>query len=397
MEVMGMCGILGIVGGNIDIRSFLACLGALSTRGQEATGITGFSSGFISNKCEGTVTNLKTQLSDHSERIKIGIGSTRYPTIGSMNKESIHKHLAPFTESTKKGVLSLAFNGNIVFPPVEEENNDGALLTRLLKEELEKKHITYKAVQDLMSVIDGAYSTVAMLGDDQLIAFRDPYGIRPLSWGFLDGGGFAVASESRVLEKLGIDDFQSLPPGGLMIFNSDSYEKHRIFYERTSYCMFEWTYFSQATSISEGKEVYQVRYNLGCEIGGLLKKKGITNADYVIPVPNTAKTAANGCANFLDLKYADGLIKGSSGRIFIKPTKEEREFAVKDVYEPVRSVISGKNLILIDDSIVRGTTLKRVISLLRQKGARRIHVGITTPMIKYPCLYGIDMTRQENC
>jgi len=157
--------------------------------------------------------------------------------------------------------------------------------------------------------------------------------------------------------------------------------------------MFEWTYFSQAPSINEGVEVYKVRYRLGAILGELLKNKGICNVDYVIPVPNTSRSAAMGCADALGIKYADGLIKNRVGRIFIKPTKEERDNAVKNVYEVISSVIKDKEIILIDDSIVRGTTLTRVVELLRSKGARKIHVGITTPKIEYPCPYGIDMSR----
>lgn len=387
-----MCGVMGVIGGNIDLRKFVSCLDALSTRGQEATGISGFSNGFINEKCQGTASNLGDQLPDLSEILEIGIGSTRYPTIGTLEKESIRKHLAPFTESTKAGLLSLAFNGNIIYPSPENGMNDGALITRLFKEKIEEKKSIYEAVRELLLFLDGAYSVVAMLGDDKIIAFRDPYGIRPLCWGELNNG-YVITSETRILEKYGVEKFHFIPPGGLIIFNKDSFEKHRIIFEKLRHCMFEWTYFSQATSVNEGNEVYQVRYNLGRKLGELMELIGIHKADYVIPVPKTAKTAAVGCSDYLGLNYADGLIKSSFGRIFIKPTEEARITAVNDIYEPVRSIIKNNDIIVIDDSIVRGTTLKRVITLLREKGANKIHVGITTPKIKYPCVYGIDMSR----
>ena len=387
-----MCGILGVIGGNIEIGTFVNCLESLSTRGQEAAGLTGFVNGFISEKCQGTAVNLEKNISNPSEIIDVCIGSTRYSTIGTLKKETMQVHLAPFIESTSKGMLSLAFNGNIIFPLVNGEENDGTLLTKLLKRNLEDNQDIYLAVKNLISEVDGAYSTLALIGDDKLIAFRDPNGIRPLCYGKTDGG-YIVSSETRILEKLGLNSYQFIPPGSLFIFSRDSLEKHRIFFQDSHHCMFEWTYFSQAPSNIDGKEVYQVRFKLGEILGKLLQKRKIKDIDYVIPVPNTAKTAALGCASSMKIQYADGLIKGSSGRIFIKPTQKERYIAVRKVYEIVPSVIKDKNLIVIDDSIVRGTTLKRVIELLREKGAKSIHVGITTPMIKYPCVYGIDMSR----
>lgn len=387
-----MCGIIGVIGGQINLGTFIFCLEMLSTRGQEATGLTGFANGFISEKCQGTAINLGNNLPNPSEIIDLCIGSTRYPTIGTMNKESLYKHLAPFTESTHKGLLSLAFNGNIISPQVDNEGNDGTLLTKFIKERLELEFSIYDTVKCLMQDVDGAYSVIAMLGDDKLLAFRDQFGIRPLCWGEINGG-YAVVSETRILEKIGVEKNYFIPPGGLIIFSRNSYEKHRIQFEKHHHCMFEWTYFSQATSINEGEEVYQIRYHLGAILGELLKNKGIFDVDYVIPVPNTSRSAAMGCADSLKIKYADGLIKNRAGRIFIKPTKEERDNAVRNVYETVASVVNDKNIILIDDSIVRGTTLTRVVKLLRNKGARTIHIGITTPMIKYPCPYGIDMSR----
>lgn len=387
-----MCGILGVIGGNISVGTFIDCLEDLGTRGQEATGLTGFANGFISEKCQGSAINLETNIPQSSEIIDICIGSTRYPTIGSLSEESLHFHLAPFIETTRRGMLSLAFNGNIIFPHVHKQENDGALLTKLLKRNLEDNPSIYSAVKSIFSEIDGAYSVVALIGDDKLIAFRDPNGIRPLCWGKLYNGYF-VTSETRILAKLGIEEYNFVPPGTLMIFSRESIEIHRIVYQQSHHCMFEWTYFSQAPSNLDGKEVYQVRFKLGQKLGKLLHEQNLTGIDYVVPVPNTAKTAALGCASFLDIQYADGLIKSSSGRIFIKPNEKDRFKAVKKVYETVPSIIRGKNLILIDDSIVRGTTLKRVIELLHEKGAQKIHVGITTPMIKFPCVYGIDMSR----
>ncbi|MFW9854343.1 MAG: amidophosphoribosyltransferase [Candidatus Thorarchaeota archaeon] len=388
-----MCGIIGVIGGNLNVGTFLMCLEALATRGQEAAGLTGFIGGFISQKTQGTAKNLEASLPNTSEKVDICVASTRYPTIGSLRKESLHRHLAPFTESTSgNGVLSLAFNGNIIFPEVINQGNDGALLCKLLKENLENTdHSIYEAVQRVMAQTDGSYSVVAMLGDDKIIAFRDPFGIRPLCWGELDDG-YVVTSETRILEKLGIYDFNFVPPGGLLIFSRGRFERHRIRFEQTHHCMFEWTYFSQAPSINEGAEVYTVRYNLGTILGRLLKEQGIATADYVIPVPNTSRSGAVGCADYLGLRYADGLIKNTTGRIFIKP-KKSRIKEIKVVYETVESVVRNKKIILIDDSIVRGTTLTSVIDLLRKKGAKEIHVGITTPMIKYPCVYGIDMSR----
>ena len=387
-----MCGIFGVIGGQISLETFIYCLEMLSTRGQEASGVTGFANGFISEKCQGTAINLGNNLPKPSKILDICIGSTRYPTIGTMNQETLYNHLAPFTESTHKGLLSLVFNGNIIFPQVDNEGNDGNFLTKFMKEKFESHSSLYGAIKSLMQNVDGAYSVIVMLGDSRLVAFRDPYGIRPLCWGEINGG-YAVASETRVLDKIGVERYNFIPPGGLVIFSHNSFEKHRILFENHHHCMFEWTYFSQAPSINEGVEVYQVRYRLGTILGELLKKKDIGNMDYVIPVPNTSRSAAMGCADTLGIKYADGLIKNRVGRIFIKPTKEERDNAVKNVYEVISSVIKDKEIILIDDSIVRGTTLTRVVELLRSKGAKTIHVGITTPKIEYPCPYGIDMSR----
>lgn len=388
-----MCGVLGSIGGNIPLGNFIYCLELLNTRGQEATGIAGFSKSYISEKCQGTAENLGNNLPNFDETLELCIGSTRYPTIGSLRKETFYKHIAPFTESTSQGLMSLVFNGNILNPHVNGEENDGALLTKTLKKYIDSKYSIYDAVKKVIEQTDGAFSVIAMLGDNKLIAFRDRYGFRPLCWGKIGNEGYVVASESRILEKLGITTYHVLPRGSLFVFQKDSFEKHRISFHEPKHCMFEWTYFSQAPSVNEGKEVYQVRYNLGQILGKMLREKGITNIDYVIPVPNTSRSASVGCADFLGIKYADGLIKNRSGRIFIKPKQGDRDKAVKKVYETINSVITGKNIILIDDSIVRGTTLARVIKLLRFKGVKSIHVGITTPKIHHPCCYGIDMSR----
>ncbi|MCI0783939.1 MAG: amidophosphoribosyltransferase, partial [Chloroflexi bacterium] len=242
-----------------------------------------------------------------------------------------------------------------------------------------------------MKVLSGAYCFVAVT-PDSLIAMRDPYGVRPLSIGRLNGKGWVIASETCALDHLGAKFVREVEPGEAVVIDSEGFHAEQALEKRRdALCVFEYIYFARPDSVIRGKLLQPTRANMGRE----LAREAPVDADIVIGVPDSATAAAIGYANESGIPYTEGLVKNRYvGRTFIKPDQRLREQGVRLKFNPLRQVIEGKRLIVVDDSIVRGTTTPKVVEMLRNAGAASIHMRVCAPPIVHPCHFGIDMATQ---
>jgi amidophosphoribosyltransferase len=332
-----------------------------------------------------------------------GIGHIRYSTRGTSTVENAQPIILP----THDGGLAIGQNGDIVnYQRLRKRlqqdgvellgNADTEVAGNFLVKEYENSHNMESAIKRLMSEISGGYAFV-MLHGDKFYAFRDPLGIRPLYLGSIEGG-YLVASESVAIELMGGVPLRDVAPGEIIaIGRTRGKEGETIPMLRPlkgmasgerAYCMFEWVYFSRPDSVVNGTLVYDVRYR----IGEILARESKLNADVVIPVPDSSRPQALGLAQASGVPYAEGLIKNRFvERTFILPDQKRREEEVRIKLHPVHGVIKGKRVCLVDDSIVRGTTIREIIGMVRSAGATEVHVRVGSPPIVAPCYFGIDM------
>lgn len=394
-----MCGIIGIRSDSDALSNAWDLLEIIQNRGQN-------SCGFGAPLADGRV-YLEKKLglvreafpSPPQYNAKMALGHVRYPTIGKDRE----KDAQPFYREYSVP-LYLAHNGNIVNysklrDEVERKGNkvkstcDAEVLTEVFAEELYKNDIC-QAVENVMERVVGSYSVVSICGE-YVVFYRDPLGIRPFSFGRkeLDGSEekyFTIGgSESAIHSKLGIN-FRDVKPGECIIVGKDSIVEQELKKGKHAHCMFEWVYFARPDSVLEGEEVYSRRLRLGEN----LHFDNEYDIDVVIPVPNTARPIALGFAKKYELPLAEGLLKDNAGRSFISSTQEKREKIVSGL-SVIRSQIRGKRVAVIDDSIVRGTTSKRIVKLLTDAGASEVYLFSACPKIKYPCFYGIDFPTKE--
>ncbi len=406
-EIRESCGVVGAIttDGYAAPRVWLALL-ALQHRGQEACGIYTFDgSRFYHKKQLGLLGNAE----DFSDlKGNFGIGHVRYSTVGQpasadtyADPQKIEDFAQPYFSDRTRGGISFCHNGNIVnFPQlcnemrstgtfVSQTTCDAEVMLKILANQLSKEDTLEKAVRNCMAIFEGAYSVVALTGNGELVAFRDPNGFRPLCYGESDGLTM-FASESVALDINGIHNYSNVEPGELIVAreNEPILRKKLVKKDHHSRCMFEYVYFSRPDSTIEGRDVYTTRIKLGRNLARTYK----THADVIVPVPDTARPAAEGISRETGIPVLEGLIKNRYvGRTFIMPGQKKRDKAVRLKLNVVKAVVQGKNILLVDDSIVRGTTMKKIISLLKEAGANRVEVWITCPPIKSPCFYGIDM------
>jgi len=391
------CGITGAY--TIDkIASYLLynSLVALQHRGQEACGIAVLNGNeIIVDKSLGLVVNNFNL--ERLEKLKsnLGIGHVRYSTTGTSSLSEAH----PIHVKDKNVEIALAFNGNIVnFLKIRKElkeigysfetNSDGEVLAKLFFDEYKRTGDVEKVVDSIFNKLDGAYSVVALTNNEEFIAFRDEHGFRPLNFGIDNNGNILIASETVALDVNEISNFQTINPGEIFIVKDGNYKRKKLRDAKPTYCMFEYVYFSRPDSVFENKVIYEVRYNLGKELAKTYKP----DAEIIVPVPDTSRPAAEAISQMTGLPVVEGLIKNRYiGRTFIMPTQKERDRNVKAKLNVVKSLIKDRKILLIDDSIVRGTTMKRIIEMLRKAGAKRVEVWITCPPIISPCFYGIDI------
>jgi amidophosphoribosyltransferase len=405
----GMTEKCGVVGVSLDDRDaalpIYYALYALQHRGQESAGIVTHD-GFQQH--EHVEMGLVGDAFDRSDVDSLagsaGIGHVRYPTSGGVNDACAQ----PFSVSFKGGALGMSHNGNLVNADEVRQELGGLghafssagdteviahdLARNLLEEDL------VRAVKSTMERVHGSYS-LAIMHDDTVLGVRDPQGNRPLVVGELDDG-YMVASESAAIDTLGADLVRDVRPGEMVILRPDGFDSYQLFEpEHTAHCFFEWVYFARPDSVIDGRLVYDVRRDLG---GKLWEESGI-DSDVVVPVPDSGRAFASGYAEAAnesgsgaDVEFAEGLMKNRYvGRTFIMPTQDEREQAVRLKLNPIRDVVEGRSVTLIDDSIVRGTTSSQLVDLMADAGAEEVHIRIGSPEIVAPCYMGIDMASRE--
>jgi amidophosphoribosyltransferase len=405
-EVRESCGVVGAIAAQSDVANALSLgLLALQHRGQEACGIyTLDKTRFYHKKQVGLLGEVEefSGLKGH-----IGIGHVRYSTVGQAadfatfnDPQKIEDFAQPYFSDRPKGGIALCHNGNIVNFPVlchdlrangtfVSATNDAEVMLKTLANELSNESDLETAVRNCIAKFEGAYSILALTGSGELIAFRDPNGFRPLCVG-KSKDLLMIASESVALDINGVHDFSTIKPGELVIAREHDNLIRNQLVEQNHHarCMFEYVYFSRPDSMIDDKDVYSVRIKLGRNLARSHK----THADVIVPVPDTACPAAEGISRETGIPVLEGLIKNRYvGRTFIMPRQEGRENAVKLKLNVVRAVIQGKIVLLVDDSIVRGTTMGKIVNLLKEAGARRVEVWVTCPPIKSACFYGIDM------
>jgi amidophosphoribosyltransferase len=391
------CGVLGIStphGEGVAELTFFG-LFALQHRGQEAAGIA-VSDGKRArvHKEPGLVANVFTPEALAPLTGYHAIGHTRYSTTGS----SAERNIQPFMVETMHGPLALAHNGNLVNAPAlrDELLSRGFGLTATSDSEVMTLMLAAAGGQcweerlgRTLPAWKGAFSLV-ILTTDRVIAVRDPWGFRPLSVGRLPGGGHAVASETCALSTLGCTEINEVGPGEMVSLRGTEFERTQVLAPQATpaRCTFEFVYFSRPDSVWAGNNVHHVRQRLGVELAG----EAPADADVVIPVPDSSIPAAIGYASASGLPFNDGLIKNRYiGRTFIEPTQNIRDRGVALKFNALAENLEGKRVVMIDDSLVRGTTAGPLVRLIRDAGAAEVHVRITCPPITHACHFGVDM------
>lgn len=370
---------------------------ALQHRGQESAGIAYTDGEKVSLKKEMGLVGDALKKEDLETMVGYSaIGHVRYSTTGDSNVQNAQ----PLLSKYKLGSISIAHNGNLVNADIVREllEEGGCIFQTSIDSEVVLNLIArgYKkgierACFDAIQAIKGSYA-ILILTEDRLIGVRDPNGIRPLCIGRL-GDDYILSSESCAIDAVGGEFYRDVHPGEIVVIDKDGLRSYNMG-ERTSLktCAFEYIYFARPDSTIDGINVYQSRVKAG---ENLFKEKPC-NADIVIGVPDSGTHSAVGYAKASGIPYEIGFVKNKYvGRTFIAPTQELRETAVSMKLNPLKVNIEGKRVVLVDDSIVRGTTMKRLIELLRKSGAKEVHVRIASPIVAYPCYFGIDTPRRS--
>jgi amidophosphoribosyltransferase len=401
MPAHELCGVVGVsLTGKGAAPYLYRGLRALQHRGQESAGIATSSHGVLHHrKGMGLVHDIFTQETIESLRGSVGIGHVRYSTTGRSDLENAQPLVVKLGDEDG----ALAHNGDLVnFDRVRRRlqaqgveflgSADSETIAQMIALEYGRTRDLDAAIRRAATELIGGYA-VAMVVGQRLVAFRDPLGIRPLVLGTLDGG-YAIASESVALELMGGRLVRDVLPGEVIIIDKGQtvHSSRMTNVGERAHCMFEWVYFSRPDSVVEGQMVYEVRHR----IGQTLAKESPATAELVIPVPDSSRPQALGYSEVSGIPYAEGLIKNRYvERTFILPDQKRREDEVRVKLHPVPGLLKGKRVVLIDDSIVRGTTLREIVHMVRQAGAERIDVRIGCPPIVAPCYFGIDMKERK--
>ncbi|OCG07460.1 amidophosphoribosyltransferase [Gilliamella sp. wkB178] len=410
-----MCGVVGIVGCNSVNQSIYDALNVLQHRGQDAAGIVTIDeeNRFRLRKANGLVKDVFQE--HHMQRLqgKLGIGHVRYPTAGSSSPSEAQ----PFYVNSPYGI-TLAHNGNLtntdelrdkVFELAKRHintNSDSEVLLNILAHELDKfptyplsADNIFTAIHNVHEIIKGAYACVAMIIGHGLIAFRDPYGIRPLVIGKRVTENqqveYMVASESVALDILDFELIRDVQPGEAIYITQDGKFYSQQCANNPQYypCIFEYVYFARPDSLMNGVSVYQSRILMGQKLGQKIAREWQDiDIDVVIPIPETSCDAALEIARILNKPYRQGFVKNRYiGRTFIMPGQTARKLSVRRKLNANRIEFEGKNVLLVDDSIVRGTTSQQILEMVRSVGAKKVYLASAAPEIRYPNVYGIDM------
>ena len=394
------CGVFGIYAQDESINVAEAAyygLFALQHRGQESAGIAvADGKGIKHYRNLGLVPEVFDEEILHGLTGRVSIGHVRYSTFGS--KDVINSQ--PLVARCKIGMLALAHNGNLVNADAlrAQMEDDGAIFQTSVDTEVilnliarESSKGLIEAVRSMMEKVRGSYALV-LLAKDKLIGIRDPYGIRPLCLGRV-GNSFVLASESCALDAVGAEFVRDVQPGEIVVIDAEGiHSMHVKTPMRSRLCLFEFVYFARPDSVIDGINVYQSRV----EAGKRLAIDDDVEADMVIGVPDSALAAAMGYAQQSGIPYGDGLAKNRYvGRTFIQPEQGMRELGVRTKLNALTRNVRGKRLILVDDSIVRGTTSRKIVEMLRTAGAKEVHMRISSPSVLNPCYFGIDTATSE--
>ncbi len=394
------CGVIGITGVDEDKISTLLYFGLISLqhRGQESAGIAVLNDRIEYYKDMGLVQHIFDDRQLKKLKGHIGIGHVRYSTAG----DSLLQNAQPLVVRTRKGMLALAHNGNLVNArelrnklqdagAVFQTTIDSEVLASLIAKNLSQGIIP--AMTTALLECKGSFS-LALIIDGKLVAARDPYGMRPLSLGKMPGGGYLVASETCAFDVCGAEYVRDIKPGEILIIDGEELTSH--IYAKMDYtalCCFEYVYFAMPESTIEGRNVFLTRKNAG----RILYEENPTDADMVMAVPDSGIAAAIGYAEASGIPFDLGMIKNKYlGRTFIQPSQELREQAVHLKLNALKENVAGKRIIMIDDSIVRGTTMKKLATMMRKAGAKEVHIRVCSPPVTDPCYFGIDTPTKKD-
>ncbi|MBX3728923.1 MAG: amidophosphoribosyltransferase [Candidatus Sumerlaeia bacterium] len=393
------CGVVGVYNHPEAAKLTALALFALQHRGQESAGIASFDGVHLHlHKGPGLVSEVCT--TDQIARLagRVAIGHVRYSTAGG----TLACNAQPLRANYRGGHIAVAHNGNLTNAEelahsleangaIFQSTTDSELLIHLIAQNRDNDF--RDALRTTMKRLHGAFSVV-MLKDDELIAVKDSFGFRPLCLGKIDEG-WVVASETCALDILGATFLRELQPGEAVHFRNGDIEKFQVLTPspQPAFCIFELIYYSRPDSLAANRSIYQVRERLGAE----LAREHPVEADVVVPVPDSSNPAAFGYAREIGLPMQMGLIRSHYvGRTFIQPGQTMRDAKVKMKFNPVLDVLAGRRVVMVDDSIVRGTTARKIVRLVRDAGAREVHFRVTAPPWRHPCFYGIDTPTEEH-
>ena len=396
------CGVFGVIGVEQAANFVALGLHALQHRGQEAGGITAYDPdhGFNAARRFGyvrdnfTKQSLMDTLPGH-----LAIGHVRYSTAGSKGQTAI-RDVQPFFGEFSAGGAAIAHNGNITNAvalrreliergSIFQSSSDSECIIHLMARSLQRN--VPERMKDALRRVEGAFSVVAMTRT-KLIGVRDPLGVRPLVLGRV-AEGWVLSSETCALDIIGAELVREVDPGEMVVIENGKVVSHRPFEQRKSrFCIFEHVYFSRPDSVLGGRSVYETRRQIGVE----LAREAPVDADLVCPVPDSGTPAAIGFSQESGIPYAMGIIRNQyMGRTFIEPTEQIRNMGVRLKLNVNRALIRGKRVILVDDSVVRGTTSRKIKEMILDAGAAEVHFRIASPPTAWPCFYGVDTPQRE--
>ncbi len=408
-----MCGIAGIVAHSAVNLDLYESLSVLQHRGQDAAGIVTCKNGrFYMRKSNGLVRDVFYKKHMENLQGKMGIAHTRYPTAGTSSSAESQ----PLYVNSPYGI-ALAHNGNLTNAAELKEqlfqsdlrhlntDSDTEALLNIFAHELQiiagpdfDHEDIFTAVSAIHRRCRGGYAVVAMVAGKGILAIRDPHGIRPLVYGTREtaqGTDYMVASESVALQAQGFELVRDLAPGEAIFISEKGqfFSKQCAKNPKLSPCIFEYVYFARPDSIIDDVLVYKARLRMGQTlVQKILREKPDHDIDVVIPIPDTSRSTALEVAYHLNVKYREGFIKNRYiGRTFIMPGQKERKKSVRQKLNPIELEFAGKNVLLVDDSIVRGTTSRQIIQMARESGAKKVYMASAAPPVRYPNVYGIDM------
>lgn len=396
------CGVFGIVSDKDDVaRLTFFGLYALQHRGQESCGIATFNgNSFYVHKDLGLVSQVFDEENLSKLKGEIAVGHTRYSTTGNSTKENAQ----PIIVEHNGLKIALAHNGNLVNAAelrttllsegfTFQSTTDSEAIAKLIVRELKNGCDLLLAIKKTMNLCEGAFSLV-IATNEYLIGVRDKNGIRPFCIGKTSSGSYVLSSESCALDIIGAVYQREISPGEIVFIDKHQNLSSEFYTENVqlNFCVFELIYFSRPDSNFENHSVYNYRKQFGKQ----LAKESPVNADFVISVPDSGTPAAIGFAEELKIPFTEALIKNRYvGRTFIQPTNILRELGIRLKLNPLKDIIQNKKIVVVDDSIVRGNTSKKIVQLLRESGAKEVHMRLSSPPIKWPCFYGIDIDSKK--